>query len=65
MTEPTNDGGFRSWRMALEANTLSPEQMELLEDMVSKGEAADIAAAAVMLDWKDGIIHPAEHLYGF
>jgi hypothetical protein len=33
--------------------------------MVTKGEAEDILAAAIMLDWKDGIIHPPEHLYGF
>jgi hypothetical protein len=33
--------------------------------MVANGEAETLLAAAVMLDWKDGIIHPAEHLYGF
>jgi hypothetical protein len=65
MTEPSNDKGFRSWRQALEAKTLSPVQLEVLEDMVAKGEAESVAAAAVMLDWKDGIIHKAEHLYGF
>lgn len=68
MTDPTNpaDGaGFRSWRQALEANKLSPGQIEVLQDMVAKGEAENLQAAAVMLDWKDGIIHPAEHLYGF
>jgi len=65
MTEPANQAGFHSWRQALEAKTLSPEQMEVLQDMVDKGEAETISAAAVMLDWKDGIIHPAEHLYGF
>ena len=65
MTEPANEQSFRSWRQALEANKLSPGQMEVLEDMVTKGEAENLLAAAVMLDWKDGIIHPAEHLYGF
>ena len=65
MTEPANDKGFRSWRQALEAKTLSPGQLEVLEDMVTKGEAENVAAAAVMLDWKDGIINKAEHLYGF
>jgi len=65
MTDSTDDKGFRSWRLALEAKTLSPGQLEVLEDMVAKGEAESVAAAAVMLDWKDGIIHKAEHLYGF
>jgi hypothetical protein len=65
MTEPEGNTGFRSWRQALEARQLSPGQMEVLQDMVDKNEAKDLAAAAVMLDWKDGIIHPAEHLYGF
>ena len=65
MTESANDKGFRSWRQALEAKTLSPGQLEVLEDMVTNGEAESVAAAAVMLDWKDGIIHKAEHLYGF
>jgi len=65
MTEPSNDKGFRSWRQALEAKTLTKGQLEVLEDMVAKGEAESVAAAAVMLDWKDGIIHKAEHLYGF
>jgi hypothetical protein len=65
MTDSANEQGFRSWRQALEAGKLSPGQMEVLEDMVAKGEAETILAAAVMLDWKDGIIHPAEHLYGF
>ena len=65
MTEPENESGFRSWRLALEANKLSAGQLEVLQDMVDKGEAETILAAAVMLDWKDGIIHPAEHLYCF
>ncbi len=65
MSEPANEDGFRSWRQALEANKLSPGQIEVLQDMVAKGEAETLLAAAVMLDWKDGIIHPAEHLYGF
>jgi len=65
MTEPTNEQSILIWRQALEANKLSPGQMEVLQDMVDKGEAENLLAAAVMLDWKDGIIHPAEHLYGF
>jgi hypothetical protein len=65
MSETAEQEEFRSWRLALNANQLKPEQLEVLQDMVDKGEAKDIAAAATMLDWKDGVIHPAEHLYGF
>jgi hypothetical protein len=65
MSDPANQEGIRSWRQALEGNKLSPEQIEVLQDMVTNGEAETLLAAAVMLDWKDGIIHPAEHLYGF
>jgi|KBSMisStandDraft_5_1062788.scaffolds.fasta_scaffold503560_2 hypothetical protein len=68
MTDPARPAegqGFRSWRQAFEANKLSAEQIEVLQDMVANGEAETLLAAAVMLDWKDGIIHPAEHLYGF
>jgi hypothetical protein len=65
MSESANDKGFKSWRQSLEANKLTAGQIEVLQDMVAKGEAENLLAAAVMLDWKDGIIHPAEHLYGF
>jgi len=65
MTEPANSAEFQSWRMALDAGKLTAGQLEVLQDMVDKNEAADLEAAAVLLDWKDGIIHPAEHLYGF
>jgi hypothetical protein len=64
MTDPENQQGFKSWRQALEANILTPEQLEVLQDMVTKGDAKDLAAAAIMLDWQDGIIHKPEHLYG-
>ena len=65
MTEPLNREGFKSWRQALEAHILTPVQIETLQDMVDKGQAADLAAAAVMLDWQDGVMQPKEHLYGF
>lgn len=65
MTEPTKEQRFKSWRQALEANILTPVQLEVLQDMVDKGQAADLVAAAVMLDWQDGVIQPTEHLYGF
>jgi len=54
-----------SWRLALEAGQLTAEQRGVLEEMVSKGEAASVEAAASMLDWQDAIINKPEHMYGF
>jgi len=65
MTEPPNHEGFNSWRLALNANQLTPEQMEVLQDMVANGQAENLEAAAVMLDWQDSVIQPPEHLWGF
>lgn len=67
LTELNDDDpvAFKSWRQALEANILTPVQIETLQDMVDKGQAKDLMAAAVMLDWQDGVMQPAEHLYGF
>jgi len=65
MTEPPNHEGFSSWRLALNANQLTPEQMEVLKDMVATGQAENLEAAAVMLDWQDSVIQPPEHLWGF
>ena len=50
MTEPPNHQGFNSWRVALKANQLTPEQIEVLQDMVNTGQADSLEAAAVMLD---------------
>jgi len=65
MTEPPNHEGFHSWRVALQANQLTAEQIAVLQDMVAQGQAENLEAAAVMLDWQDSVIKPPEHLWGF
>ena len=60
MTEP-----IKSWATALAANALTPEQLAVLEAMCKSGEAANLEAAAAMLDWQDHVINPDEHMYGF
>jgi len=57
--------GFKSWRVALAENKLGPEQLAVLQGMVSDGEAASVEAAAAKLDWQDSVINPDEHMYGF
>ena len=56
---------FRSWHVALAEHKLEPEQLAVLQRMVSEGEAETLEAAAAMLDWQDGVINPDEHMYGF
>jgi hypothetical protein len=57
--------GFKSWQMALAENKLEPEQLAVLQRMVSDGEADSVEAAAARLDWQDSVISPDEHMYGF
>ena len=56
---------IKSWRQGLTENKLSPDQLAVLEKMVSDGEAGNIEAAAARLDWHDTVINPDEHMYGF
>jgi hypothetical protein len=56
---------FKSWRQALAAEKLTPEQLAVLKTMVEDGEADSIEAAAARLDWQDTVINPDEHMYGF
>jgi hypothetical protein len=56
---------FKSWRLALAQNQLTPDQLAVLEKMVEDGEADTIEAAAARLDWQDTVINPDEHMYGF
>jgi hypothetical protein len=65
MTEEMTEGKFKSWRQALDAKLLTPEQLAVLDDMVKQGQAEDRQAAASMLDWQDAIINKPEHMYGF
>lgn len=64
MALPWDKRDFQSWHAALVAGQLEPKQLTLLEDMVTDGQAADIHAAAQMLDWQEGVVDPDEHMYG-
>jgi hypothetical protein len=56
---------FESWLQALRENKLKPEQLAVLQEMVDKGQAVDLARAAQLLDWHETVVNPIEHLYGF
>ena len=60
-----DESHFKSWRLALAENRLTPDQLAVLEKMVEDGEAPTIEAAAARLDWQDTVINPDEHMYGF
>lgn len=65
MTTPAENEGFKSWRQALAAQQLTPQQLAVLEEMVRDSKADSVEAAAAMLDWQESVIHPDEHMYGF
>ena len=65
MSDQTEDRVFKSWQRALAEGKLTPEQIQILQDMVDCGQAQSIENAAGILDWQDGIIDPEEHMYGF
>ena len=52
-------------RVGLAANTLTPEQVAVLQDMVEQGQVESVEAAATLLDWQEDVIDPDEHMYGF
>ena len=56
---------FTSWVQALKAEQLTPEQLAVLELMVTDGEAESPAQAAQLLDWQESVIDNDEHMYGF
>ena len=60
-----NQGKITSWRQALDQESLTPQQLAVLDEMVKDGQADDRQAAASMLDWQDAIINKPEHMYGF
>ncbi len=59
------DRTFKSWEKALAENRLTPEQIQVLQEMVGKDNVDSIQTAARMLDWQDSILNPDEHMYGF
>jgi hypothetical protein len=64
MALPWEKREFQSWREALGKNVLEAAQLRLLEEMVARGEAASVEAAADLLDWKETVMDPDEHMYG-
>jgi len=65
MENTPDKGKFTSWRLALDQDALTNEQLAVLDEMVSEGQAENREAAASMLDWQDSIINKPEHMYGF
>ena len=65
MDNTPEQGKITSWRLALDAGTLTQEQIAVLDEMVKEGQAESREAAATMLDWQDAIINKPEHMYGF
>lgn len=63
--QPPAENPFKSWQKALSENTLTPEQLKVLQDMVGMENVDSIETAAKMLDWQDSVIQPDEHMYGF
>jgi hypothetical protein len=65
MALPGDKQDFSSWLTALKVGQLSSVQIATLDSMVKSGEAETREQAAERLDWKDTIIDPEEHMYGF
>ena len=65
MTEPQGVPQFVSWQIALRDETLTEEQMALLQEMVDEGQAETLERAAELLDFQDRFINATEHMYGF
>lgn len=56
---------FVSWQIALREETLTEEQVALLQEMVDDGQAESLERAAELLDFQDRFINATEHMYGF
>lgn len=65
MAAPGENKEFESWQQALAENKLKPRQLALLQEMVDKGQAESLEAAAKFIDWQESVINPDEHMYGF
>lgn len=65
MASPHEKKEFQSWSRALSQNQLEPDQVAVLQQMVDEGEADTLEKAAVLLDWRESVIDPDEHMYGF
>jgi hypothetical protein len=65
MNDTSDNGKITSWRQALDNGSLTEDQLAVLDEMVTQGQAENRQAAASMLDWQDAIINKPEHMYGF
>ena len=65
MTQSQDAPQFVSWQIALHDETLSEEQLRLLQELVDDGKAETLASAAELLDFQDRFINATEHMYGF
>ena len=65
MTQSQDAPQFVSWQIALRDETLTEEQMALLQEMVDEGQAETLERAAELLDFQDRFINATEHMYGF
>ncbi len=65
MADPYQKREFESWHRALSENKLNPKQLAVLQEMVDAGQVKNLAEAANLLDWRESVIDPDEHMYGF
>ncbi len=65
MAPPHEKKDFDSWYRALLANKLKPDQLAILQKMVTEGQVGTLEDAAHLLDWQETVIDPDEHMYGF
>ena len=65
MALPWEKNEFSSWEKALREGILNREQLRTLDAMVESGEAENRKLAAQRLDWRETVLDPDEHMYGF
>jgi len=65
MTDIVNqDDWIRSWERALSEQKLDSKRLTVLKQMVGRDRVDSIQTAASILDWKDWLMNPDEHMYG-
>lgn len=65
MTDIVNqDDWIRSWERALLEQKLDSKRLTVLKQMVGRDRVDSIQTAASILDWKDWLMNPDEHMYG-
>ena len=65
MTDTVNqDDRIRSWERALFEESLDSKRLTVLKEMVGRDRIDSVQTAASILDWKDWLMNPDEHMYG-